>query len=247
MRNRLAVIFLGLGLAASPLASADIIGAGASVSYWNAALNGTAAQGRDQIDIENQLDLGRSGNLQFSASLEHPLPLLPNIRIGFTRLEQDGSSQLGASFGDLRIGGAVAVESEFELDQLDLTLYYELLDNWVNLDAGLTVRSVDGALLIQERGNRANSNRTDVDVYLPMVYLAARFDVPGTSVSFGADGNGVRYSGEAVMDITAYAQYDIAVLRLQAGYRQLSIDVEDGNDSLDVDIDGPFVSVGLDF
>jgi outer membrane protein len=247
MRKQLAITLLGLGLATSQFAAADVVGAGASIGYWDAGLSGNATQGADRVDVENELDLDGSDNVQFSASLEHPVPVLPNVRLGFTRLEQTGSGELGASFGNLATVGSVDVRSELNLDQLDLTFYYEVLDNWVNLDAGLTARSIDGELLIEERADPTNANRTEIDAILPMLYLAARFDVPGTDISFGAEGNGVGYSGDSILDAMAYGQYDISVLRVQAGYRRMSIDVEDGDESLDVDIDGPFVSVGLDF
>lgn len=240
-------VTLVLGLTASGLASADIVGAGASVGYWNSDLSGTASQGNDRVDIEDNLDLDRSDNVQLRAALEHPVPLLPNIGLGYTRIDQSGKGELGVDFGDLNAGSGIEVQSELDLELLDLTLYYELLDNWVNLDAGLTLRSVDADLLVEDRLNPANAGRAEVKAVLPMAYLAARFDIPITGISVGAVGNGISYDGDSLYDVTAYGQYDFSALRLQAGYRQLSIDVEDGSDKLDMEIAGPFVSVGLDF
>jgi hypothetical protein len=37
------------------------------------------------------------------------------------------------------------------------------------------------------------------------------------------------------------------LLQLRAGYRQISIDYEDSDDRLDIDLGGPFVSAGLTF
>ena len=247
MRKRLAVTLLGLGMAGSQIVMADIVGGGASVGYWYSGVSGVATQGNELVDVENQLDLEDSGNVQLSAWLEHPVPVLPNLRLAFSRLEKNGDGEFSGSFGNLTLASPAAVSSELDLDQLDLTLYYELLDNWVNLDAGLTVRSIDGELLIEEKSSSSNMNRTEIDAILPMAYLAARFDVPGTDVSLGAEGNGVAYSGDSVIDFAAYGQYEIALLRLQAGYRRMSIDVEDGNESLDIEVDGPFLSLGLDF
>lgn len=247
MRKQLTIAVLGLGLTASPLAFADIVGAGASIGYWNADLSGSASQGSDRVDVENDLNLDRSTNLQFSAALEHPIPLLPNVRVGFTRLEQDGNGSLEGNFGDLLNVGVTDVRSELDLDQLDLTFYYEILDNWVNLDAGLTVRSLEGDLYTAERGNLANANRTSVDAILPLAYAAARFDIPVTGLSFGATGHAIAFDGDSIFDLSAYGQYDLSLLRFQAGYRQLSVDVEDGSGALDIEIGGPFVSLGVDF
>lgn len=247
MQKQLTITLLGLGLLTSPVVFADIVGAGASVGYWNAGLEGKATDGSDRVDVENDLNLDRSSNVQLNAALEHPVPLLPNVRLGFTRLEQTGDGSVSARFGDLITTGTVNVRSELDLDQLDLTLYYEVLDNWVNLDAGLTVRSLEGELLVEERGNVSNANRTSIDAVLPMLYLSGRFDVPVTGFSIGATGNAIALGDDSMFDVTAYGQYDLSILRLQAGYRQLSLDVEDGNDSLDIDIGGPFIGLGLDF
>lgn len=247
MRRYFAVTILGLGLTASPFAAADILGAGVSAGYWNAGLSGEARQGGDRVGFEDSLDVERSNNVQISAALEHPVPVLPNIRLGFTRLDQSGEGQLSADFGNLQAPGTVQVRSSLDLDMMDLTFYYEILDNWVNLDAGITARSLDGELLVEERGNPSNAGRTEIDVVVPMLYVAARFDVPATGISFGVSGNGISYGDDSVFDFSGYGQYDISALRLQAGYRQLSIDVEDGDEALDVKVDGPFISVGLDF
>ena len=138
------------------------------------------------------------------------------------------------------------VQSSLDLEQLDITLYYELLDNWVNLDAGITARDLDGELLVQEIGGTAAS-RTEVDGVIPMGYLAARFDLPLTGVSVGAEGKVISFDGDSIYDVNAYGQFEIAVVTLRAGYREMSIDYEDSDDKLDVEIGGPFISAGVTF
>lgn len=244
MGKRLATTFLGFGLVVSPIASADILGAGASVGYWYPSISGHTALGDDRLDVEDDLDLESDGNVTLTAALEHPLPLIPNVRLGFSRLEHSGTGDALGSYGDLTATGSV--RSNLDVDQFDVTLYYELLDNWVNLDAGLTARMLDAELTVEDR-NTGDSERTAVDVILPLVFATARFDVPITDVSFGLEGHGVAFDGDSLMDLTAYGQYDLAIVRLRAGYRQLTVDVEDGNAVLDIDIGGPFLSAGLDF
>ena len=80
-----------------------------------------------------------------------------------------------------------------------------------------------------------------------MGYLAARFDLPLTGVSVGAEGNFISYSGDSLHDFNAYGQYEFAMLQLRAGYRQMAIDYEDDDDKLDVEMSGPFASVGVAF
>ena len=80
-----------------------------------------------------------------------------------------------------------------------------------------------------------------------MGYLAARFDLPFTGVSVGGEANVISFDGDSVYDYNAYGQFEVSLLQLRAGYRQIAIDYEDGDDELDIDLGGPFVSAGLRF
>lgn len=247
MRKSAIVLLSGLTCFSS-LAAADVVGLGANVSYWDSNLTGTASQGGDTVDVEDDLNLDSDSNVNLTAIFEHPVPVLPNVRINYTAIEQSGRGRIGAGGFDTLVGG-VPVQSDLDLDQLDLTLYYELLDNWVNLDAGLTVRKMDGDLKVRDVSGLSPTplSRTKIDAVIPMLYAAARFDLPLTGLSVGAEGSGISYAGDSVLDGAAYAQYDLSVLRLRAGYRQMNIDYEDGDDALDVELGGPFLSAGLDF
>ncbi|WP_165855310.1 TIGR04219 family outer membrane beta-barrel protein [Marinobacter sp. JSM 1782161] len=229
----------------SSAALADVVGLGANVSYWDSDLTGTASQGNDTVDVDDDLNLDSDDNVNLTAILEHPVPLLPNVRLNYTSIEQSGRGRLSTNYNGIIVGSEV--RSELDLDQVDLTLYYELLDNWVNLDGGLTVRNLDGKLTVRDTTNTANVSETEVDAVIPMLYAAARFDLPLTGLSVGVEGSGIAYGGDSILDGSAYGQYDLSVLRLRAGYREYSIDYEDGDDALDVEIGGPFISAGLDF
>lgn len=231
----------------APLAQADVLGLGASVSYWDSELTGQAADNGQQVDVENDLNLENESNANASLYFEHPVPVLPNVRLNYTLVQQSGRGELRADFGGITAGPGVPVQSDLDLEQLDLTLYYEVLDNWVNLDLGLTARDLDGELLVQARDGTNRSSRTEIDAVIPMGYVAARFDLPLTGASLGAEGNFVSYSGDSVHDFNAYGQFEMAMVQFRAGYRQMSIDYEDSNDRLDVEIDGPFVSAGVAF
>lgn len=246
--HRQMIALVASALLAAPLAQADVIGLGASVNYWDSDLSGTAEKNGDTVDIDRALRLDGDSSANASLYLEHPLPLLPNLRLNYTVLDFSGRGRLGASGFDT-VPAGVDVRSDLDLEQLDLTLYYEILDNWVNLDLGLTVRNFSGDLDVRQLpgGAGAAVSRTSVDAVLPMVYLAARVDLPLTGVSLGGEGNLVSYSGDSIRDYNVYAQYQWTPLQLQAGYRQLSLDYEDGDDLLDIELDGPFVSIGVSF
>jgi outer membrane protein len=224
-------------------ATADVLGVGATVGYWNSDLSGEAGKNGDLVDVENDLDLSSDSNANLEAYFEHPVPILPNVRLNYTRIKQSGDGELSTGYDGVLPG--VPVESELELTQFDATLYYEVLDNWVNLDAGLTVRNLDGELTVRELGG--DVSRTEISGTVPLAYLAARFDLPLTGLSVGGQANVVSYDGDSIRDLNAYGQFQLSAVRLRAGYREISIDYEDSDDRLDVELGGPFISAGLTF
>lgn len=233
----------GALLMSSSLALADVVGAGASVSYWDSNLSGEAGNKGDLVDLENDLDLSGDGNANLEAYLEHPVPVLPNVRLNYTKIEQSGSGEISTAF-DLVSGD---VDSDLDLTQLDITLYYEILDNWANVDVGLTARDLDGELVVREKIFNGEVSKTDISGVIPMGYLALRADLPFTGVSVGGQLNAISFDGDSISDVNVYGQYEIAVLRLQAGYRQMKMDYEDSDNRLDVTLKGPYASVGVTF
>jgi outer membrane protein len=241
--RKLMVAMGGSIMLAVPLAQADVIGLGATVGYWNSDLSGYAAQKGDRVDLNSELKLDNDSNTDASIYIEHPIPILPNIRLNYTLVKQSGQGNLGSGYDMVPAGN---VRSDLDLEQLDLTLYYELLDNWVNLDLGLTARDLSGELIVRETAGTGES-KTAVDAVIPMGYLSARFDLPLTGLSAGGEGNFISYNGDSVRDFNVYGQYIIAMFQLRAGYRQMAIDYKDGTDRLDLEIDGPFISAGVTF
>ncbi|MEP1216180.1 MAG: TIGR04219 family outer membrane beta-barrel protein [Marinobacter sp.] len=240
-------LILALGgslMVAAPVVSADVLGVGANISYWDSDLSGEAGKKNDFVDVENDLDLDNDTNANLSAYFEHPVPVLPNVRLNYTRIEQSGTGELSTEFDLVDVG---PVDSDLDLTQFDVTLYYEVLDNWVNMDLGLTARNLDGELTVQQVGGAGSVSQTEVDGVIPMGYLAARFDLPLTGVSVGGEANLISFDGDSVYDYNAYGQYELSLLQLRAGYRQISIDYEDSDDRLDIELGGPFISAGLTF
>lgn len=227
-----------------PVAQADVLGFGASIGYWDSDLSGNASKGGDRVNVENDLDLSNNNEVNLSGYLEHPIPLLPNVRLSYLNIDQSGRGELGTGFDGIPAG--VPVDSSLDWRQTDLTLYYEVLDNWVNLDLGLTARDLDAELEVSNTTGIYTS-KTEVDAVLPMLYAAGRFDLPLTGLSVGVNGNIVSYGGDSVYDYDVYGQYDYVGVQLRAGYREMAVDYEDGDERLDIDVGGPFASVGFSF
>src|SRR5690554_1757482 len=191
----LALGVLALGLSAT--ASADIVGVSAGLYGWNPDFSGKVTSDSTSVDLEKELRLGNEWATQGYVALEHPVPLLPNIKLQFTELSQDSTGRIATPFD----GVSGAVDVDLDLTHTDLILYYELLDNIVSLDVGLNVKFFDGQLNIHERGGN-NSSRTNIDEILPLLYVAPSVSLPLTGLSVGAEVAGVTYSGNRLTDIT---------------------------------------------
>jgi len=129
----------------------------------------------------------------------------------------------------------------------DLALYYELLDNWVNLDVGVNVKYVDGSISV--KSDRGRSEATDFQVPIPMLYAKARFDVPTTDLSFQVEGNYVTYDGNTLYDAEAGIRYTLALgLGLEAGYKTMKLELDNvDNVSMNSEFSGAYAKLVWDF
>ena len=100
--------------------------------------------------IEDQLGLADNSGVQAYFRFEHPVPMLPNIRIARSEIEDAGVGVLTSPFefgGDAFVPGQ-SVTTTVDMTHTDVTLYYELVDLAFDLDLGLTARVLDSQLTI---------------------------------------------------------------------------------------------------
>lgn len=226
-------------------AQADIIGGTLEVSYWHAAYDGdiVSRQANQTVSLDDDLNFDDVGGVEFAASFEHPVPILPNIKVKHLKLDETANSDVVFDFDGISFG--VSSESDLDLSHNDIVLYYEILDNWVNLDIGLGAKQFDGEFRIQDG---SNLSVTDIDETLPMLYANAAFELPFTGLSVGAEVSAVSFSGDSLSDAKLRLRQDISLAFIELGYRQFAIDVEDINGlDVDGDISGVYLSTGLDF
>lgn len=245
MKTGILATILASGLMlVSTASSAAPFGASASVSYWRGYDSGTVAKGGGNLDIKDNLGFNNDNFTAMTLSLRHPIPLLPDVKFQYFRIDQVGRGTIPSTKQYDGISGNV--DTNLDLSHYDVTLFYPVLDNWVHLDVGLTGKVFRGKLNV--RNDKGQVSNTEINKALPMLYGSARFEIPGTGLSVGAEGNFVAYNGNSAYDASAYLDYRIVVLELQAGYRQLYFNVSDVSGiNADVKIDGPFAKVGVAF
>jgi outer membrane protein len=241
---------IGISLAAfAPIASADtIFGIYAGAGKWTSDYSGQAG---DPAVTTQDLGISDSDNTFFYIALEHPVPLIPNIKYTHQNIQSDQTATLTKTFGlgDSTFTASTQVYSDFDLSSNDVTLYYELLDNWVNFDFGLTARQYDG-YLFAEADSINEREKVDLDITIPLVYGKFQFDLPLSGLSLAVETNFMKYQENELMEYSAKIAYlfdSVLDLGLEAGYKKLSLKVDDDDTQADLDLDGPYVGAMLHF
>ena len=208
---------------------------------------------------DNQLqefNFNDESQLSYYAALEHPVPLLPNLRLQHNPLESDGITTINAdfTFAGETFNAQTELSNQIDLTSTDYVLYYEVLDNdLISLDLGINAKHLDGSVAVSES---ANANRIAVQQasqWIPMLYTSATIGLPLTGLEIFAEGSFVSYDGSRLFDAQggfAYAMLDnLAVdLRLKLGYRAVNLRLDDIDDLYaDLNFRGIYAGVELHF
>lgn len=224
---QLPLFIAALGL--SSFAQADFIGLKGDVSYWN--LDGKA--NIDKKHLSDQ-DIDSDSTVQASVAFEHPIPIIPNVKLKYTKLDTETESSIDLA------------KTEINLDHTDLIFYYEILDNVVKADVGVGATKLNGTV-------KQFAQSVDVDEYAPIIYAEAGAKLPFTGLSAKAEATYTNVNDVKITDAQAELQYDfiqsIAVdLGLKAGYRILNIELDDlDNRDMKFEFKGPYVGLNAHF
>lgn len=229
----------------SSTAHADVLGGTLGINLWAQEYDARARDGGDFINFDSSFDVDDETDYQVYFSFEHPIPILPNLLVQHTQSSTEGAGVIGSTiFDGIELEGDVT--GELQLTHTDATLYYEILDNWVNLDIGLTARQFDASVeLTAADGTTASADADDI---LPLVYVRAQFDLPFTGWKLRTTGNYVEYDGDSISDLSGAVGWEVfAGLELELGYRYFDIDYSDGDELVDAQVEGFYGGVVWDF
>ena len=230
--NKFKLSAFAITLGFSSFAQADFIGLKGDISYWN-------IDGKSNIDRKNlaDQDLDRKGTVQASVAFEHPIPIIPNIKLKYTKLDTETESDNAIQ---------ALAKTEINLDHTDLILYYEILDNIVKADIGVGATRLNGTV-------KQFSNSIDVDEYAPIIYATAGAKLPFTGLSVNAEATYTNVNDVKITDAQAELQYDfvktIALdLGAKVGYRVLNIELTDlDKRDMKFDFKGPYIGLNAHF
>lgn len=218
-------ILTALCLASVNASAAMILGFGAEVDSYSPTASGDFNYKTTTTHFNND----RHSGYQVGLYLEHPAPLLPNIRLDLT----PESSFTGSD-------GAAGI-NKVSFNQTDITPYYEILDNVVDLDIGVTFKVVDAKI-----EGAVNQEFSEV---IPMGYLSAGIDLVGTGLRIAGDVKYIEYKGDSLGDSRIKAVWNInKFFQAQAGYRYQTLKINDRFDvNSNITIEGPFIGLGATF
>ncbi len=232
-------------------AHADTLSISAGAGIWNTSPTGSFQKKGDPTAVNIKDDLFWSDETQgyFYATLEHPVPIIPNVRIMATNIEQSGSGNTAFVFDGTTYTGNVT--NDFSIETVDLIAYYEILDNVVSLDIGLNVRSlkVDYTITGTEPITSTSVTTSDsISETIPMLYaLVGASPIPDLIIS--GELSYIAYDGSTISDFTAKVAYTTSFfVGLEAGYRKQQYTFSDiSSTDADLSFDGVFAGAYLKF
>merc|ERR1711879_1076776 len=201
-------IAIALAALAPMSANADLLFTlGTKASVWNAEASG---QIDEDVSVEEDgLNIDSENGMQLTVFFEHPVPLIPDVKIKQTNLDLSGTGDVNISFLDQTFDEEV--ESTLDLTHTDFTLYWGLPIPlpFVGFDFGLTARQFDG--IAEVTGNTSGLQESqDLDFTLPMAYGAINVTTP-FGLYASADINYVSMGDNKLSDISYALGYDLPI------------------------------------
>tara|TARA_R110000737_G_scaffold176656_1_gene201640 strand:- start:71 stop:838 length:768 start_codon:yes stop_codon:yes gene_type:complete len=236
---------------------ADALGIYLGGQIWDNQASGVLGDGSSQIDF----NLADEKQQSFFIAFEHPLPLIPNVRIASTSLETQGNTTLATDFEfeDETFEEGAQVNADFNISYVDYTFYYELFDNdLLTFDFGLTGRDFDGDVTVSAQATSGSdtftqSARIAVTEIVPMLYIYTNVGLPLTGLNLYAQGNFLSIDKHTLYDYEVGVSYELVEnlavdVNINAGYRAVKLELEDLNDLYtNIEFDGVFIGTTIHF
>ncbi|MDX3773146.1 TIGR04219 family outer membrane beta-barrel protein [Chromatiaceae bacterium AAb-1] len=252
MKKQALMLSLGGLLLTSAVQADTLLGVYVGGDVWRTQTEGGFANS-DQLQ---QFGFDDKSQASFYVALEHPIPLLPNIRIQHNKLESQGVTTLNSTFtfDDQVFAADTTVANRVDLSNTDYVLYYEILDNsLVSLDFGINAKHVKGSVDVAEQGVNGLSASHSASQFVPMIYTSAIVGLPFTGLDVFAQGSYAALDDNRIYDIQAGLAYKlidnlVVDMRIKVGYRAVNLKLDDIDDLYtDLDFKGVFAGIELHF
>ena len=255
MNKRLLAPLFIFAMSCSSFSHADVLGVWVGGGMWNWDVSGSfryqSTDFNDTIDVKNNgsnyLNWADDDSTTLFAIIEHPVPVIPNVKVFTTSLETSGVGAVNVDFGGSNFTGVV--NSSLDMDMSDITLYWDILDNVVGLDFGINVKMVDGKIRMTETTGALDDETATFDATIPMLYAGVDVSLPLTGLMIGANAAYIGYDGSELTEYHAYIRYDSAYfIGVEAGLKSFNIELDDIDQSYgELEFSGAYAQLYLHF
>jgi outer membrane protein len=221
-----------------------------------------AASVADRIDVKNDVRLGDETKQWAKFKLEHPIPLIPNIKLAYMPMKFDGSRVLtrDINWGGRTYQANADLNLSVKLDRVDTTLYYNfpfiktVTAGKLDVEFGLNVRTImfDAKLSGRERvTGQSISESKAITLPIPIGHLAAEIR-PISLMSLVGELNYIGYKNNAYYDYVAGLRLNSPMRTplkpfVEVGYRHEKLKIDEQGVKADLNIKGLYGLVGVRF
>ncbi len=208
-----------------------------------------------RVQINDDLAYDSENAESYYLLLEHPLGVVPNVRVQYSELETDSFSTLSRdiTYEGVTFNAEQEIFSAMDLSHTDISLYWQPLQGRFDLGVGITVRIIDGSFQIRSTSTDSFA-RQSFDEAFPLPYLQARYTFGDSGITLAADLHGAAYDGDQFIDSNLRVAWESSYgLGVEAGYRRIKLEIDDldvddsdGNPDIidtDLQVDGLFIGV----
>lgn len=247
-------ISVGLvALLASYSSNADtLLGLYVGAQGWNMGTSG----GFSEDGTNASFSFDDEAKPSFYAAFEHPIPLIPNIKVQRTEMDTLGDVTLESNFtfGGELFSVDTDVTTDIQLTVSDIILYYELFDNdLISFDVGINAKYVEGELFVAEKDDPTQIGREEFSGPVPMLYSRLAVGVLLTGWGAFAEGSFLSVDDHSLSDLQAAITYSVIEnlaidVTFQLGYRVVTLELEDLDDIYsDLEFKGVYAGLEVHF
>lgn len=250
-KKHLAAALLGASLLI-PAQADTLLGLYVGAQAWHSDVSGGFANSGSVTDFDFEKDT----NSNLYVALEHPVPLLPNIKIRRQTLNSSAETSLSSDFifAGQAYSQGTRLGMDGDIDSTDYVLYYEIFDNdLISLDLGLNARDLDGQINVRDTNDASLSSSQPFSGIIPLLYSRVQIGTPVGGLGFAAEGSFLAIDDSSLYDYQAAVTYqwldNLAVdMTFQLGYRVLRLELDDVDDLYtDMEFKGPFAGLEVHF
>jgi outer membrane protein len=242
----------------SSVLNADFTRVGIGVGAWQQKSSGDAKYSETGYDEgKYKSDEDTKTQTYIWLDIKHPIPIIPNIRAEYVKIEDEG--KVTGRFKDYDAGSGW-VDAKFKLTQYDIIPYYNILDDTfhMTLDVGVDIKIFDmkyetGIVTCNHTGINTTYDDSSSGI-IPLGYARLRFSMP---FNLGLEGNGkyIAYDGSSLIDASLKVDWSMEFVPVlhptfEFGYRYQHFYLDDKDNEegkIDLSFAGFFAGIAIKY